>query len=632
MSRASLYYHRFLFLNLVAVSGFLGCTNATTSQGTLSLGTIASSGLGNGSSSVTQAPSNLTAVSPTQSSVILGWSFTGSNQGFLIQRRTTNGGDPFVTVENVSSNTLQYTDYGLNSSWLYDYQVITESSNGNSSPSNIATVQVLGAGSPAPTPIPSQSPIPAPAPGPTPTGTIVNVNSSMSAASIQSTMSSAPAGSTVLFAAGNYNVSGLNVPCANNLTVSGPANVPATAFLTGSSANTAIFNLNNCNGITIQYLHFQNAPGIYVGQTDNSNITVKYNQFTGVEGFIALYLDGYLGSTVTNGIIHNIDSNITVAYNSFGDAGSCTTEFASSQDLGGYCGGFHTHTGELLNLSVHHNYFYHIEEPVHLIQDAGYKPGTTNGVCVSCSIQNNYILNYHRIGIEMQLAIPNTGTAFILSHNSVIDPLNPFYGTYAVSLACCEGSGLIQGDGKSANPALYTNDDVLISTQGPGVPPYAFEWWGDGTQASNDLVEGNFANGFVWGYGAGPRSISNTTICGPNFSKDGGYSVNEGYPSYDAAPTNTNVTTGTSCSATLSTAPTISSSGGVVTLADSGQNTSIFYTTDGSTPVPGSGTTKLYTAPFSGSGVKAVGMWGVAPQPLSYPAGYGYIPSNIVSQ
>jgi hypothetical protein len=71
-----------------------------------------------------------------------------------------------------------------------------------------------------------------------------------------------------------------------------------------------------------------------------------------------------------------------------------------------------------------------------------------------------------------------------------------------------------------------------------------------------------------------------------------------------------------------------------VTLSDTGPNTGIWYTTDGSLPVPGSGTAQLYTGPFTitnGAVVTAVGMWGAPNQPVSYPAGYGYTPSTAVA-
>jgi hypothetical protein len=77
-----------------------------------------------------------------------------------------------------------------------------------------------------------------------------------------------------------------------------------------------------------------------------------------------------------------------------------------------------------------------------------------------------------------------------------------------------------------------------------------------------------------------------------------------------------------------------------VTLSHSGKNrdanTGIWYTTDGSTPVPGSGTAKYIASGGSivvsaTTTVKAVGMWGAANQPTAYPPGYGYVPSTVQS-
>jgi Chitobiase/beta-hexosaminidase C-terminal domain/Bacterial Ig-like domain (group 2) len=101
-----------------------------------------------------------------------------------------------------------------------------------------------------------------------------------------------------------------------------------------------------------------------------------------------------------------------------------------------------------------------------------------------------------------------------------------------------------------------------------------------------------------------------------------------------------NAGTGTYASA----APAISPAGGqfsgtqTITLTNTGTNrdlnTSIWYTTNGSTPVPGASGTTFYTGPFlitSTTRINAVGMWGAQNQPTSYPAGLGYVPSGVVS-
>jgi hypothetical protein len=69
-----------------------------------------------------------------------------------------------------------------------------------------------------------------------------------------------------------------------------------------------------------------------------------------------------------------------------------------------------------------------------------------------------------------------------------------------------------------------------------------------------------------------------------------------------------------------------------VTLNDSQANVSLFYTTDGSTPTVSS---TRYTTPFTVGAlpvtVKVIAMWGRGANPLSYPSGYGYVPSSVAS-
>ena len=118
---------------------------------------------------------------------------------------------------------------------------------------------------------------------------------------------------------------------------------------------------------------------------------------------------------------------------------------------------------------------------------------------------------------------------------------------------------------------------------------------------------------------------------------EGCYICNENEGATTTPTAQSGNTTAQRAHAVPSTAPTISPAAGAisgattVTLADSGTNHSIYYTTDGSTPTTAS---TLYTAPFSvnpGTTVKAIGMWGQGANPTSYPSGYGYLPSSVVT-
>lgn len=474
----------------------------------------------------------------------------------------------------------------------------------------------------------------------------VNLTPSMTTAQIQSALNGATSGEAVNWAAGTYSITTqINMPCSN-LQMTGPVANPPTAILDATFTGSVILAYpGSCANMgSVEYLHFENTGAVYVGYS-SGNLTFEHNLVTGLPSSSSgnysasesgVFLDGQLNPSTTT-------SNVTIEYNYFGDANSCSAVFAVNTDSGGYCAGVFTHTGEDLNLTIEYNTFYHVEEGIKIGQLATYNPGTENSVCVGCTIEYNNIQNFHRIGTEIQTAVPNTtGNVLAFQHNVIQDPISSFYGTFLLSAACCEGSGFIQSDGQSASPADTLNDNVLIATLpiGTECPPYGVEFWGDGAQGNNDLVQGTVCNGFTWGYGAAPWEIVNSYICGNMGTSSGsGYITNE--EGQSNPPAQSGNTTSTTCAATVSHVPSIepvsgSCSGPVtVTISDSGTNTSIWYTTDGSQPVPGQGTATLYTGPFSAacpSTVNAVGMWGTANQPTSYPAGYGYVPSSVQSR
>jgi hypothetical protein len=459
----------------------------------------------------------------------------------------------------------------------------------------------------------------------------------MSTEAIQRALQESTPGSTVYFEPGQYLITKeLSVPC-RDLTLTGPNATPPKVTLSSNYEGHTIFALPaECPTLgAIQYIHFQNTGAVYVG-ANSAEFSFEHNLVTHLPSSVGgnynvteagVFLDGSVSPmTITSGV--------TIADNTFGDSSSCAAVFASDKDAGGYCAGVITHTGLNVGLTITRNKFVHLEEGIHFLQLADYKPGQRSSGCRSCVIEYNSIVNYHRIAIEVQL---HTNDTMLVRHNAVIDPLGAYYGTFAVSLACCQW-GDIQGVA-GYSPSFVFDDNVLIaSVPGHQCPPYGVEFWGEGSRGTNNLVEGLFCNGFTWGYGAGSWAIKDNYICGPNFASGGGYISNQQHQ--NNPPVQTGNITSPECSARTSVAPLVSpqarvfSGSQVVTLSDPGSNTGIWYTTDGSTPIPGSGTTQLYSQPFTivkSTEVKAIGMWGAPNQPSSYPRSYGYTPSRVVT-
>jgi hypothetical protein len=470
-----------------------------------------------------------------------------------------------------------------------------------------------------------------------PSGVKISVNPGMSTPALQNALDRAPQGATIVFAAGTYPITTtLVVPC-KDLHFTGPVAASPTATLTARYQNGQLLGFKGgCSSLgSIRYLHFEKTGAVYFGAGDDSNFTFEHNLVTELPSGVSnassetgLFFDGSLTTKL---------KNIVIKYNTFGDDKSCVAVFATPYDQGGYCAGVITHQGEDNNITIAYNNFIHVEQAVHFLQLAEFKPGQPSGVCIACSLQYNYIVHYHRIGIEIQISTPTD--PILVEHNAIVDPINASWITFAVSMACCQ-SGFVQTvNGHS--PGYIFNDNVLVAALPVGrggCPPYGVEFWGTGPQGTNSLIQGTFCHGYTWGFGAGPWSITHNYICGPNFVPKGGYITNQ--QKQNNPPTQSDNITDTKCLPTASKPPAISPPGGsisgsqVVTLSDPGINTGIWYTTDGSTPVPGAGATRYYTAPFNVANtttVKAVGMWGAPNQPASYPTGYGYIPSSVVT-
>ena len=539
-------------------------------------------------------------------------------------------------------------------------------------------------GNPVPVPPTPVPPTPAP-PSPQDPNGGCRLTAGASTSAIQAAINSAannsctaPSTSTVLFAAGNYTISSqLSIPCPkaamviqgttpDGVGVSWP--ITPTAILTSTLTNNWAFYGSACGvGTTIKYLQYNGGNpsggggGFLIAPPGMNNLTVTYNWFYGNQAQIDnmpipdpdtfIWLDGAPGPTTHT-------QNATISWNRFGRTGSndCSNLmnlFGSSSHLcqssgygkgnsagcqyqgtgdyshgGGGCAavGIHVSTDNLLlsNNSVQ------TQEQGFKIFEGGYPSPVYSPT--NLQINNNDFAGIHRIGVEGQQSNAS------LKSNSFHDAILPGFGQWALSLP--------QGSTDDTNNVLIAN--VQPGTDVNGQDGYyagdGVEFWGSGT-SSNNLVQGYFGSGIQWGYGSSPWSINNNTIQLLASNLQIGNEENQSNTPSEAG----NVMSG-SVSAVTSVAPTISPSGGAqtfpltVTLTDKGNtsgagpqgNTGIWYTTDGSNPVPGNGTAKYLASGgtftlSAAATVKAVGMWGALNQPTSYPSGYGFVPSSVVT-
>jgi hypothetical protein len=482
------------------------------------------------------------------------------------------------------------------------------------------------------------------------------ISSGAAESTIQSTLNSCGSGNTATFAAGTYLLSSmLRVPCGVSL--AGPevawSNPSAyTATLNSSVTGDPAVVFSGCStAASVQYLNCDGGlPSPDGGQcfyfpAGTSNMTVSYNHFYGIQGNATdpnwydglVRFDGYASAAVS--------SNDTVAWNIFGkpSLGDCSNimtnyTYAGLGGDGGYCNGLGIHNG-MVNLVVENNIFQFMEQGMKTFEGAG--------ECVNCTIAYNDFNNIHRINYETQANIGGSQpTSMYISYNSIHDQFATNFGSWGFSAANGCNSGCV----------TETNYNVLINnveaTSAGQYTPGAIEVWGsNGTTDSYNLIQGYWANGIM------TSTTGQFVYTGNNFCmSNGGSTTTPGKGGYFNAETSNslpytasatgNSFSGSNTCAQTSVAPVISPPSGstsgsqTVTFTNPGQNrdknTGIWYTTDGTNPVPGAGTARYLssggTITVAGTTtVKAVGMWGGANQPTSYPAGYGYVPSAMVS-
>jgi hypothetical protein len=473
---------------------------------------------------------------------------------------------------------------------------------------------------------------------------------------IQSIVNACGSGNTALFAAGNYALTThLIVPCGVSLagpTVawSNPSRYTATlnssvqggpAVVFSACATPASVHYLNCNG-------GRPAPDggmCFYFPAGTSNLTFSYNHIFGNQANAEnphwydslVLLDGKSDADVSK--------SDTIAWNIFGNPtlGDCSNVMSDYTyhglgGNGGLCNGLGVHNG-MLDLRVENNIFQ--------FEEQGMKVYERQGQCVNCVIAYNDFANIHRIPFETQANIgDDQPTSMYILYNSVHDQFATNYGAWGISAANGCRSGCVT---RTSYNVLINN--VNAAPEGKYTPGAIEVWGSTGTGASYNLIQGFWANGIVTS-STGDFIYKNNTFCmgygGSTVANGkGGYFNTETSNPMPYTPSgvgNTfvknNTCAQTSVAPSITPASTSFSGSLKVTFTNPGANrdfnTGIWYTTDGSTPVPGSGTAKY----IAGGGsivvsatttVKAVGMWGAQNQPAAYPSGYGYVPSAVQS-
>jgi hypothetical protein len=473
---------------------------------------------------------------------------------------------------------------------------------------------------------------------------------------IQAIVNACGSGNTAVFAPGSYAITKpLIVPCGVSLAGpqvawSNPSKYTATlnsavqggpAIVFSGCATPASVQYLNCNG----GLPSPDGGMCFYFPAGTSNMTFSYNHIFGNQANAddphwydsLVVFDGKADAPVSNSDV--------VAWNIFGNStlGDCSNvmsnyKYPGLSGNGGLCNGLGIHNG-MLDLRVENNIFQYEEQ--------GMKVYERQGQCVNCVIAFNDFSNIHRIPFETQSDIGDAQpVSMYILYNSVHDQFATNFGAWGISAA----------NGCKSGCVTRTSFNVLINNMNAnkegGYTPGAIEVWGStGTGASYNLIQGFWANGIMTS-SIGDFVYKNNTFCMGNGGDTvptgkGGYfnmETSNALPFKPSAEGNTfaktNTCPQTSVAPQIVPASTTFTGALKVTFTNPGANrdvnTGIWYTTDGSNPVPGSGTAKYIKNGESISIgvttiVKAVGMWGAQNQPTAYPSGYGYVPSAVQS-
>lgn len=490
-----------------------------------------------------------------------------------------------------------------------------------------------------------------------------SIPSGSTQAQIQSVISSATAGNSVAFSAGTYSLtSTISIPCGVSIVSASASDLKfgptKTVRINWTGTGDAFSYPGGCSttGVLFGGLEIAASPAslpgggaLFLNSGGGAGPTIAYNYLHGVQSDGTVnYSESYAeifvaGGGSTSGI--PTWNNLSIIWNIFGTqgGGDCAkymSTFSYSgtnyNNAGGFCAAVLIDTSTT-NLTITNNRIGPLEEGVKFIENpcGCQSPGGTGSnqfTQANANVLYNDFTGIHRIAIEAQ-ATPNP--TMNVNYNDWHDATNPGYGSWLFSLPQYEQAGYSgTGINTNANYNLFVSNvpaATLNGVSGSYIP--GLEFWGTGTANGNIFQGSSNICGVQYGYGNTPWTVSNNQYQG-----SGQVVCSEENQTTNPNPAQSGNTAATTVAAITSIAPTASVGTSSVTLTNPGTgintNTSIWYTTDGSTPAPGAGTAQLYSGPIpltATTTVKAVGMWGAANQPTSYASGYGFVPSAVVS-
>lgn len=504
------------------------------------------------------------------------------------------------------------------------------------------------------------------------------ITAGMNGSQVQTALNSCSAGDTAQFPAGSYAIGTtlVTIPCGVGM--SGPTftwspttGLP-TAHLNGSASNGGYAGFQttagSCGSSVIQYLEWNgqqpsNAGNFLNIRPNTQNLTVQYVWGHGNNSPGPGYNQGPTDIvTISGGGASTPVNNITIRWNYFGNTSfsDCATAMntgnTNENDNGGGCGGVGIN-GNLTNVTIQNNIFNFEEQPMK----------TFDGTCVTCNnlvITQNSFSNYERIAYETQAsgtAAPSYNVLQYITYNNwgsrYNNPSQSFL-TYAISAANGCANAYLTGSNLCEEHVDY---NVYVQAAN-GANDVGIEMWGMGpngctthcSTATGNWLQGYLYNGITWAWAGNFVFNNNNFNLVNNGTNTNCQSHAGGFWQWDGSDggsfpialpsctgnTFSNAITGTTASVTPTIPATQSFSGTFnVTIgnpfsAQRDQNTTAWCTTNGSTPAPGTGT------PYTNGGtitisttttVKCIGMWGSPNQPYSYPSGFGYVPSSVVT-